>query len=61
MEDGKTAPTFHEIRSLSARLYGDEFGAEFAQALLGHKSAQMTELYRDARGREWAEVKIRSS
>lgn len=61
VEDGKTAPTFHEIRSLSARLYGDEFGAEFAQALLGHKSAQMTELYRDARGREWAEVKIRSS
>lgn len=57
VEDGKSPPTFHEIRSLSARLYGDEFGAEFAQALLGHKNAQMTALYRDSRGREWVEVK----
>ncbi|BDC37711.1 tyrosine-type recombinase/integrase [Paraburkholderia terrae] len=59
--EGKTPPTFHEIRSLAARLYGDEFGAEFAQALLGHKTAQMTALYRDSRGREWSEVKTKSA
>lgn len=59
--EGKTAATFHEIRSLAARLYGDELGAEFAQALLGHKTAQMTALYRDSRGTEWNEVKIKSA
>lgn len=32
---GKTPPTFHEIRSLVARLYTEQYGAEFAQALLG--------------------------
>ena len=32
--EGKTPPSFHEIRSLAARLYSDEFGADFAQALL---------------------------
>lgn len=53
----KTPPTFHEIRSLSARLYAEERGPEFAQAILGHKSANMTALYRDVRGREWIEVK----
>jgi integrase len=59
--EGKTPPKFHEIRSLAARLYGDEYGAEFAQALLGHKTAQMTALYRDSRGREWSEVKVASA
>ncbi len=54
---GKTPPTFHEIRSLSARLY-DEQGVN-AQALLGHKSADMTSLYRDVRGAEWVEVRTR--
>ncbi|POR52814.1 integrase [Paraburkholderia eburnea] len=58
IDEGKTPPTFHEIRSLAARLYGTQYGAEFAQALLGHKSGQMTALYRDARGREWKEVRI---
>jgi integrase len=48
--DGRTPPTFHEIRSLSERLYREEFGAEFAQAMLGHKSAQMTSKYDDLRG-----------
>ncbi|WP_434715470.1 tyrosine-type recombinase/integrase [Paraburkholderia sp. A3RO-2L] len=55
---GKTPPSFHEIRSLAARLYSDERGADFAQALLGHKNAQMTALYRDSRGLEWSEVKV---
>jgi integrase len=54
----QTAASFHEIRSLAARLYSEQFGPEFAQALLGHKSAEMTALYRDSRGREWTELKI---
>lgn len=58
---GKTPATFHEIRSLSARLYADAYGEEFAQALLGHKSGRMTALYRDTRGQEWTEVKLKAS
>lgn len=52
---GSTPPTFHEIRSLAARLYHEQ-GVD-AQALLGHKSPDMTALYRDSRGTEWTEVK----
>ena len=48
--EGRTPPSFHEIRSLSERLYREEFGADFAQAMLGHKSAQMTSKYDDLRG-----------
>ena len=61
VDPGKTPPTFHEIRSLAARLYTDEYGAEFAQALLGHKSAEMTALYRDPRGKEWTEIKVQGA
>lgn len=57
-EAGRTAPTFHELRSLAARLYAEQFNPEFAQAILGHKSASMTALYRDVRGAEWVEVKL---
>lgn len=53
--EGKTPPTFHEIRSLAARLYAEQ-GVD-AQALLGHKSPDMTAVYRDVRGAEWIEVK----
>jgi integrase len=56
--DGRTPPSFHEIRSLSERLYREEFGAEFAQAMLGHKSAQMTSKYDDLRG-GWKTVKAK--
>ncbi len=49
-------PSFHEIRSLSARLYATEKGNNYAQKLLGHKSAQMSERYIDARGTEWIKV-----
>jgi integrase len=56
--EGKTPVTFHEIRSLSARLYAEAYDKEFAQALLGHKSGRMTALYRDSRGQEWTEVKV---
>ncbi|TNV22863.1 integrase [Buttiauxella sp. B2] len=44
-----TPPTFHEIRSLSGRLYEKVFGKEFTQKLLGHKSEKMTEKYLDSR------------
>jgi integrase len=57
-DEGKTPATFHEIRSLAARLYAEQYGPEFAQAILGHKSASMTEMYRDVRGSEWVEVKL---
>lgn len=60
VEAGRTPPTFHELRSLAARLYAEQYGAEFAQALLGHKSAEMTALYRDSRGREWTEIKLQA-
>ncbi|ATW33106.1 site-specific integrase [Candidatus Williamhamiltonella defendens] len=51
-----TPPSFHEIRSLSARLYSEAKGKEFAQKLLGHKSANMTDKYRDSRGSEWETI-----
>ncbi|WP_084976849.1 tyrosine-type recombinase/integrase [Plesiomonas shigelloides] len=53
--DSGTPPSFHEIRSLSARLYTDERDAVFAQKLLGHKSSSMTDRYRDERG-AWVEL-----
>ncbi|EGY28932.1 Site-specific recombinase XerC [Candidatus Regiella insecticola 5.15] len=51
-----TSPSFHEIRSLSARLHSDARGKDFAQKLLGHKSSAMTDKYRDSRGSEWGEI-----
>lgn len=47
-------PSFHEMRSLSARLHAAE--GRDPQKLLGHKSAAMTDLYRDSRGTEWIDV-----
>ncbi len=47
-------PTFHEIRSLSLRLYAEQ-GVN-AQALAGHKDPAMTAIYTDARGSEWVKV-----
>ncbi|QZN96342.1 tyrosine-type recombinase/integrase [Symbiopectobacterium purcellii] len=49
-------PSFHEIRSLAARLYTDEKGRDYAQKLLGHKSSEMTDKYRNVRGAEWTEI-----
>lgn len=58
VSEGRTPPSFHEIRSLAERLYKEEFGADFAQAILGHKSAQMTAKYDDLRG-GWKTVKAK--
>lgn len=55
-EKGSTPPSFHELRSLAARLYSAQ-GID-VQALLGHKSAEMTARYRDSRGAEWIEVRL---
>jgi len=54
--DGRTPPTFHELRSLAERLYRAERGGEFTQKLLGHSSAEMTSEYDKLRGSGWEEV-----
>lgn len=58
-EEGKTPPTFHEIRSLAERLYKKEYGQEFAQAIMGHKHAKMTAEYDDLRGSGWQVVQAK--
>jgi len=53
----RSPPTFHEIRSLSERLYAAQGGVN-TQELLGHRDPRMTQVYHDARGAEWVRVKI---
>jgi len=55
----KTPATFHEIRSLAERMYLKEHDAAFAQSLLGHKHARMTEEYNDLRGTGWNLVEVK--
>ena len=55
----RTRPSLHEVRSLSARVYHAQ-GVD-VQTLLGHKHAEMTEVYRDDRGlsaNEWKRVTV---
>lgn len=54
-KDG-TAPTFHEQRSLSERLYREQ-GID-TQTLLGHSSKTMTDQYNNTRGKEWKKLAI---
>ncbi|UEP43188.1 tyrosine-type recombinase/integrase [Burkholderia sp. B21-005] len=54
---GDDAPTFHEIRSLSKRLYVEQGGVD-TKALLGHKDDKTAALYGDSRGLEPVKVKI---
>lgn len=49
----ESPPSFHEIRSLAGRMYEKEFGKDFTQKLLGHKSEKMTEKYLDTRKKEF--------
>lgn len=51
------APTFHEIRSLSKRLYMEQGGVD-TKALLGHMSDVTADLYANSRGLEPIKVKI---
>lgn len=53
-----SAPSLHEIRSLSLRLYKDAYGRDFAQSLAGHKDGSTTDIYTDVRGSEWIEVRF---
>lgn len=52
----KSPPTFHELRSLSKRLY-DAQGGVNTKELLGHKSASAAAVYSDSRG-EWVKVSV---
>lgn len=49
-------PSFHEIRSLSERLYRQQ-GID-TMILLGHKTQQMTDKYNDSRGKECRYLRI---
>ncbi len=53
LKDG-TPPSFHEIRALGAKLYGDA-GID-PQPLLGHKDAASTKIYLDRHEIEWIEA-----
>jgi hypothetical protein len=53
----KEPPTFHEIRSLSKRLYDAQGGVDTVD-LLGHADEKMGEVYADARGSEYRLVAI---
>ncbi|MBN3824934.1 hypothetical protein G3O00_15090 [Burkholderia sp. Ac-20384] len=55
----ENAPSFHEIRSLSKRLY-DKQGNVDTKALLGHMSDMSAETYADARGIEPIRLKVGS-
>lgn len=57
LPDGKTAPTFHEIRSLSKRLYEAEGNVD-TKALLGHLTDAMADLYRKTRDATPIEVRV---
>lgn len=54
---GEGVPTFHEIRSLTKRLYLDQGGID-TKALLGHATEQTANLYANSRGMEPVKVKI---
>jgi hypothetical protein len=55
--EGDNPPTFHEIRSLSKRLYEAQGGID-TKALLGHLTDRMSELYANPRGAEAIRVKV---
>jgi integrase len=57
--DGRTPPTFHEVRSLAERLYREEYGAEFTRDILGHKDIKMTNKYDDMRGKGYKIISVK--
>ena len=54
---GKDAPTFHEIRSLSKRLYDKQGGVD-TKVLLGHSTDEAAALYGKSRGSEIKVVRL---
>jgi enterobacteria phage integrase len=55
---GKESPTFHEIRSLAARLHKEQ-GDVDPQDLLSHKDPKSTATYTDGRG-EWIRLVVKN-
>jgi hypothetical protein len=55
--EGDDAPSFHEIRSLSKRIYEKQGGVD-TKALLGHLTESSADLYADSRGIAPIRVKI---
>jgi len=55
----KAPPTFHEIRSLAARLHQEQ-GDVDPQQLLSHKDPKSTAVYTDGRG-EWVKLSVRET
>lgn len=53
----KQPPTFHELRSLSKRLYTAQGGVDTVD-LLGHADEKIGQLYADARGSEYKLVRV---
>lgn len=53
----KTPPTFHELRSLSKRLYEAQGGVDTLE-LLGHADERTGQLYADGRGSEYRLVTL---
>jgi integrase len=56
---GDDAPTFHEMRSLTKRLYMEQGNVD-TKALLGHMTDAIADLYANSRGIEPMRVKIGS-
>lgn len=54
---GENLPTFHELRSLSKRLYMEQGGVD-TKALLGHTTEETSDLYGNARGAEFQKVHV---
>lgn len=57
LPDGKLAPTFHEIRSLTKRLYLAQGNVD-TKALLSHNSEKTAAIYADPRGAEPILVRV---
>lgn len=57
LPDGKTAPTFHEIRSLCKRLYEAQGNVD-TKALLGHSEDSTAAIYANPRGVEPIRVRV---
>lgn len=56
--EGKSAPTFHEIRSLSSRLYTKQGNVD-VKALLGHATDVMSALYKNERDMQPVKIAIK--
>lgn len=56
VREGKTPPTFHEIRALAKMLWSAH-GVD-TKTMLGHKTEKMAALYGDRRGKDWITLAV---